>query len=260
MNLSANTLFHITPKIEFLESILTSGFAPRYCIEEIGFFTPFTNQTEMIAQPMVCFCDIGLASIKEHINKYGSFGLGMTKEWGKSKGISPVTYIYEHSATADLIRLTTFNALNMQINDENDRFLGLIQILKNYFKSTEGHMYKNGQFQEKLYNFYDEREWRYIPFGEIERIATEIPHIRTFLEKTTFDNTTEREKHNKILQQNCSLQFNHKDIKYIFVETNDDFERLSDFIEKQYLNHESKKAQRSLIGKIQVLKNLMQDI
>jgi hypothetical protein len=260
MNLSANTLFHITPKIEFLESILTNGFAPRYCIEEIGFFTPFTNGSETVAQPMVCFCDIGLASISEHVNKYGFFGLGMTKEWGSSKGISPVTYVYEHSSTADLIRFILWKTFEMKVNDESNQFLGLLQILKNYYKSSKGHMYKDGKFQDKLYNFYDEREWRYVPFGEIEKAASKIPEIRAFLEKEIFDNIDVRENNNSILQEHCSLKFNYKDIKYIFVKTNEDFERLSDFIEQNYLRNQSKSVQRNMIGKIQVMENLMEDI
>lgn len=101
MNLSANSLFHITPNIDFLISILKNGFSPRYCIEEIGFFTPFSEEKELVAQPMICFCDIPMGAIQEHITKYGSYGLGMSKTWGIAKCISPVTYVYPHSSTAD---------------------------------------------------------------------------------------------------------------------------------------------------------------
>jgi len=260
MNLSANTLFHITPSINFLKSILSNGFAPRYCIEEIGFFTPFTNGSEMIAQPMVCFCDIALSSIKEHVNKYGAFGLGMTKEWGRSNGISPVTYVYEHSSTANLIRLITWKTLEMRVNDESSQFLGLLQILKNYYKSASGHMYKNGKFQDILYNFYDEREWRYVPFGLIEKVASIEPEIRAFLEKEIFDNEKEREKNNSILFRNCTLKFKHEDVKYIFVKSHADFELLSDFIEDEYLKNESKNIKRNFIGKIHIIDSLMEDI
>ena len=260
MNISANTLFHITPKIEFLKSMLSNGFAPRYCIEEIGFFTPFTSDSAMVAQPMVCFCDITLSTINEHVTKYGSFGLGMTKQWGQKNGISPVTYVYEHSSTADLIRFIVGKTFEMKINDDSNQFLGLLQILKNYYKASSGHMYKNGKFQSELYNFYNEREWRYVPFGQIEKSAEFEPSIRTFLEKEAFDNENVKERNNTILSKYCSLKFKHTDIKYLFVKNEKDFEILSDFIENDYLEGSDKQTIRKFIGKIQILDNLMEDI
>lgn len=260
MNVSANSLFHITPKLEFLINILKNGFHPRYCIEEIGFFTPFTKDNEMVGQPMICFCDIPLGAIGEHVNKYGFYGIGMKKEWGKTKGISPVTYVYPHSATGDLIRLLSLKSFFLLHEDKHDQFLGLTQIIKNYFKSISGHMYKDGKFGEVEYNFYNEREWRYVPFGEIEKLFGKVENVRSFLEKIDFDQIDIREKHNAIMSEYCSLKFTVSDIKYLFVKDDKDFEILVDFIETDYLkDHESRNIGR-LISKIQILDNLMSDI
>jgi len=260
MNLSANCLFHITPKIEYLKSILNNGFHPRYCIEEIGSFSPYVSEKEMIANPIVCFCDIPLNSIKEHILKYGYFGLGMTKDWGRKNGISPVTYVYKHSSTGDLIRFISWKAFEMEVNPSNDQFLGLVQILKSYYKTSEGQMYKDGKFQDTIYNFYNEREWRYVPFGLIEKAAEKEPNIRAFLEKEIFDNEEQREKNNGILAAYCSINFEPNDIKYLIVKAQTDLSNLADFIETSYLKDAEKKVVRNFISRIYVLDELMEDL
>lgn len=260
MNLSANSLFHITPKLEFLINILEKGFHPKYCIEEIGFFTIFNKYNLMLGQPMTCFCDIPLGSIGEHVNKYGFYGLGMNKKWGKAKSISPVTYVYPQSATADLIKIISYYSLRLLIEDKHDKFIGLTQILKNYFKSISGHIYKNGKFSEVEYNFYNEREWRYVPFQEIENLSKKIEGIQTFLEKSDFDQIDIREKHNAYLSENCSLQFTLLDINYLFVKDEKDFEVLVDFIETYYLKDYTAREISRLISKIQILDNLMSDL
>lgn len=61
MVLSSSTLFHFTPKMEYLLSILQDGFWPRYCVEK-----GWGNNYIDFALPMVCFCDIPLAQISEH--------------------------------------------------------------------------------------------------------------------------------------------------------------------------------------------------
>lgn len=87
-NLSADTLFHFTDRLENIISILENGFYPRYCMEQI-------NEKE-IAIPIVCFCDIPLSQIKNHINNYGKYGIGLKKEWGIENGLNPVFYANFH--------------------------------------------------------------------------------------------------------------------------------------------------------------------
>ena len=114
-NLSPDTLFHFTPSFDNLIGILINTFYPRSCYEEFDLIDndsqPFVRDTI----PMVCFCDIPLSLLRNHINTYGRYGLGMTKEWGVRKGLNPVIYFSKNSymakkfsiLTNDLIRIST---------------------------------------------------------------------------------------------------------------------------------------------------------
>ena len=87
--LSSETLFHYVRKKEYLISILKNNFRPRYVIEK---FTVESGELIKAALPMLCFCDIILSSIDEHVKWYGRYGIGMKKEWALKKGLTPVHY------------------------------------------------------------------------------------------------------------------------------------------------------------------------
>ena len=77
-SISSNSLFHFTSKDSLLK-ILESSFRPSYSRETLYF-----NDSEIrVLVPMICFCDIPLSQINNHIATYGEYGIGMSKEWGK---------------------------------------------------------------------------------------------------------------------------------------------------------------------------------
>ena len=83
MAVSSNTLFHFTRDYDTLTKILKGmSFWPRYC-QEFGWNSGF-------AVPMTCFCDIPLSQIKNHIDTYGSYGIGMSKEFAIKNEINPI--------------------------------------------------------------------------------------------------------------------------------------------------------------------------
>ncbi|MFA6016213.1 MAG: abortive infection system antitoxin AbiGi family protein [Gallionellaceae bacterium] len=69
---------------------MANGFWPKYCQEDFKWYNP---ETGLISYPMVCFCDIPLTRIDAHVKFYGSYGLGLTKQWAMSNKLSPVIYI-----------------------------------------------------------------------------------------------------------------------------------------------------------------------
>lgn len=159
-----------------------------------------------------------------------------------------------------LIRLISFRSFLLLHEEKFNQFIGLTQILKNYFKSTKGRMYKGSEFSDKEYNFYNEREWRYVPFRELERLASVEKNVRTFLSKDEFNNLPMRETHNTNLSKYCSLPFKPSDINYLFVENRQDLKVLITFIEDEYLVNQPKLEIQTLISKIAVLEQILADI
>jgi hypothetical protein len=92
-NVSSNKLFHFTNSMDAVKSILKDGFFPHYCLEysldRDDKQAAAKGRPPMRAIPIVCFCDLPLSLIRTHLKKYGSFGIGLDKNWGKKTGWRP---------------------------------------------------------------------------------------------------------------------------------------------------------------------------
>jgi Putative abortive phage resistance protein AbiGi, antitoxin len=215
MPLSANTLIHFTKDKESLKGILEDNFQIFYCKETIT----LGAKTSSRAIPMVSFCDIPLSQIKDHISKYGSYGLGMTKEWGKKRGLNPVLYLSPESdlslsfqkALNHFIKIQdgTFNVQNQ--TDEQRSLINLARYIKNY----EANLSRNNVTDEN-YRFSDEREWRHVP--------SYADNQAMIFDYASFEKTKE---HIQTFLSNLRLSFEPNDIKYIII--NDDTE-IGEFI------------------------------
>ncbi len=103
-NLSSRNLFHLTGTMDILKLILQNGFQARYIYEKLpGTKLAYFTKT-------VCFCDIPLGIIKEHINWYGEYGIGLNRDKAKENGCSPVFYI--HSKTKDFPLTSSAKSIN----------------------------------------------------------------------------------------------------------------------------------------------------
>lgn len=155
MKSSTKFLFHYTPEFENLLGIIEKGF--KYCefeedlpftMSKHSFFSKF-NDTDLIRyfQPVVrvCFCDIPFDSIEDHKNQYGSYCIGMSKDWGMNNGITPVRYIHKYSPDIQnerYIKLTQ----NLELYKEYD--YNMIHLIADYLKE------KDSDFNDSLY-----RKW-----------------------------------------------------------------------------------------------------
>lgn len=207
MSISANTLFHFTPSIDNLVSILKYEFKPQYRTEnslqdlllkdEEGFET-----THVV--PMVCFCDLPLSNINEHMKSYGRYALGMSKSWGIKGGLNPLIYLCQRS---DLTK-----TLEKLRNNQNGREFSLLEA---YIKPYSSRSKKN-------IRFYDENEWRYVPIAKKGDDILIKPEVYTNEEKLV--------EANRKIGERYGLSFEPQDIKYIIIKEDSERGQIIDAI------------------------------
>lgn len=253
--IKSNSLFHFTPKEEYLLDILENGFWPRYCSEDIEWLIPkdFKNELEKqeednfwetltkelikynissIAYPMSCFCDIPLSKITAHTDFYGGFGLGMTKEWGIRKRLNPIFYLSDNSIIPNLIQSFLLKTAPIDfwksIQSEKTNQNTIIQLMK-FLKPLRGKMKVNGK--EVTKNFDEECEWRYAPASDENNL------FPNFLPNFLANNNEELQDSNIVTKKVASLNFEPSDIKYIFVPENSNIPTIINKINTIFTNY-----------------------
>ncbi|WP_184548354.1 abortive infection system antitoxin AbiGi family protein [Mucilaginibacter sp. FT3.2] len=99
MAVSTNSIIHFTSELDNLLGILTEGFKVKYCLERLESHRRFLH----MAVPMISFCDIPFSTFQNHISAYGSYGIGLSKDWAGYHGINPVLYLSKGSDINKLI-------------------------------------------------------------------------------------------------------------------------------------------------------------
>jgi hypothetical protein len=206
--LSANTLFNFTKKFEYLISKIENKFKPRLVWEN---YKPIGIKVK-IAIPMVCFCDIRLSDISAHTAEYGDYGIGLTKEWGIENKLNPVMYITSENSYFVFL----FKQLVKDIPKTTSEINKEIMNLCSFFKPYSG--YQNKKFR----NFYNEREWRYVP--------TNIDIDKYALVKEDFTQQQKEEENNEKLFKETNLDFLFEDIKYIILKEKSEKEEVANKI------------------------------
>ena len=102
------------------------------------------------AFPVLSFCDIPLADIKDYLTKYGGNSIRLSIEWEIRHRITQVIYCEPSS-----------NLLNSSINligKEKDNLFDIF--FANLFSHIKNHKDMLPKYNYKKYRFYDEREIR----------------------------------------------------------------------------------------------------
>lgn len=261
---SSNNLFHFTNSLSNIKSILKEGFRVNSCKEVSPFeITIWNNKIFMqkrkylldrkavsyVYIPMVSFCDIPLNQIDEHTNKYGVYGIGLKREWGKKYGLNPVFYINNGTDLAQnlhqllkefenevrILEKIDFNrAFNMDKQKFYECYFYILKFLKNY----KIPFHKNPR---KIISSYAEHEWRYIP--DIE-LSCNIPEPKQSLFGLKNKKEIKKES-NKI-----KLTFAPDDIEYIIVKDKE-IDEIRRYIDSLYKNESTKQLLRSKITSIE---------
>ena len=222
---------------------------------------------------MTCFCDIPLHQISYHAEGnpldpndlgYGKFSIAFHKEFGIKKGIQPIHYLNENSINVkDLSSTMNFlidqysyeTSENVDVSVLTNFIFEYIRIIKPYCGVMKRKDHNNKTIKVKK-NFQDEHEWRYIPninqaelplmlVDENDKKAEELSHIYT----DSILNTKEG-----------VLKFEVEDIRYIFVDSVQNRDRLINFIRRKKKGRRLSLQEKDiLISKIMVFDELKED-
>lgn len=226
---SANSLFQFMTKLEYLEeSLLQMAFFPRYCEEDISYLGLSNNsgKIDKVACAEKCFCDIPLHELKKHAGTYGRFGIGLSKSWGMANGLQPIQYMNKVSPLADDLRVCFSESDSISATDNVAR--GLSNYLISHILYMKPVFGKNRNRVTDEYEdacLADESEWRYIPVLPEDCDMSVIYH-KLFITQERLNILSEGLKRIK----ESWLSFELKDIKYLFVDTEDSKKLLIEFI------------------------------
>lgn len=226
---SANVLFKFMKEFKYLKDILTKmAILPRYYEETIDYLD--INSLAKIAFPMICFCDINLSKLEEHVHYYGKFGIGFNKSWAIKNGVQPIQYINKNSFIKNDISLLFSKALddlyNNNLNNDlsNNEYLNYMLSHLLLMKPLIGKMRREGYYDTK--NFTDEKEWRFIPKIE-EKHGIDLIIPLSYIENEKAYNSYS----DGITQiEELWLKFEIDDIEYLMVENDKYRKRLIKFI------------------------------
>lgn len=208
-------LFHFTDR-DGLFGILKSNFQAHYSRERIVGKT----KVEEFGVPMVSFCDLRLSELKKHMESYGRYGIGMSKEWAKASGLNTVYYINASADLADdfIVGITELNNLMNELSDARQQnkaakiYMSLLNTYR-FIKNYEGELWRGRELSNPNYRFANEREWRFVPHLD----AT----IRPFVHRNDMEDSKIRRALNYSLKDS-PLYFEPQDIRYIIVDREDE--------------------------------------
>ena len=237
MSLSTSTVIHFTKEFDVLKQILAEGFKPKLCKES---FILDGDSYEFFV-PMISFCDIPLSQIKDHISKYGCYGIGLSKSWAKKNKLNPVFYIDKDSSISS--SLTELVELVDKHEISKFESVDIFRFLKNY----EGHLIRTAE-EKQDYRFADEREWRYVtPIKQ-----TEHPVVKV-------DDKESREIINNKLSQ-TRIKFDANDVRYIIINNGSELQSLISHLRESFKSSCNLLDFEILTTRIFTYEQIMQDL
>lgn len=229
----ADTLFTFTPQLDFLiNSLRLKMLSPRYCTEDVRYLK--IDGIKQIAIPMKCFCDINMHRLGEHLQWYGYYGIAFSKEWGMKKRIQPIQYINRDSYLCKDFSVAFNKALQIDIKNQTVAEKSIKNFLFHqlmYLKPYSGKIKNRNDNKESIKCFTDECEWRFVP--DVTKVGYDQIYINDDI--TNAGNLYEFSNSMAGVEQ-ISLVFDYKDIKYIIIKSNDEFEIISKAISEMDLD------------------------
>jgi hypothetical protein len=284
--INSSTLFHFTKRKATLFRILQNGLRFSYCYEE------FTGDSGM-AIPMICFCDIPLLRTMDHRQRYGSYVIGIDKDYlqrNRMGDLNPVFYlsspfVFDRGKyTKDILESLKnkfYTVIENQIKDNQPLFqrfqeegascfgedihyeldsLSIAGLSSRYFLAFTKQI--KSPVNGKLISNYDEREWRLVLQNETDGRPDWISEILY----SNFVNDKENLNH-KLIKNNNFIRIEKQDINkaitHIIVLKDKDITQTIDFVKnsrKLFGSSElSDKEREILISKISSFDRIEKD-
>ena len=197
MGLSSNILWHQTNEDGFYEILKSKKLRYSYCLERI--IPEF--RLEPIAFPMISVSDYPISEIGSNKWAYGNYNIGFKQDWGVKVGFSPVWYCSVGSRGLRQLTVLLEDALKAE---SKGRF-GTIMYLYALMKFDQAPL-KTRHKSFKKYRFYDEREWRIVPWiTETDKIG-----VLPFLTEKGYNEYKESHEGNSLLD--IGVDFQYEDI------------------------------------------------
>jgi hypothetical protein len=237
MPLSLNSVIHYTNHIDKLKGILSDKFRLFFCLETV------TGQ--QVAFPMVSFCDIPFSQIKAHTESYGSYGIGLSREWANNNNLNPVLYVNHNSHLEQTLKRyqeklmeesKTSGKVDLEMSQLNIQILAFVKSFKGIIDRGTGPI-------EII--FYNEKEWRYIPH------RSEIQKIQSSFHLWGPNYMNHKDRANDSLKD-LRLYFAIGDIEYIIVKCESEIHNIIDHLKLVFASEPIDKLEL-LITKIKVM-------
>lgn len=245
----ADTLFTFTSQLDFLiSSLKLKMLSPRYCTEDVSYLR--ITSVKQIAIPMKCFCDINMHRLGEHLQWYGYYGIDFSKEWGMKKRIQPIQYINKDSYLCKDFSAAFNKALHIDMNNQTLAEKSLKNYLIHqlmYLKPYSGKIRNRNDNKERTKCFTDECEWRFVP--DVTKVGYDQIYINDDISNA--GNLFEFSNAMNGVEQ-ISLVFDYKDIKYIIIKSNAEFETISKAISEMKMDSVTRNL---LLSKIIIWEN-----
>ena len=168
---------------------------------------------------------------------YGKFSIAFHKSFGIKKGIQPIHYLNEKSINVEELTNTMILLLNPDIDGINrdsetnyilsNFIFEYIRIIKPYYGKMKRRD-KDNNIQVVKKNFQDEHEWRYIP----KLKPNELPLMLIDEEDILVEEVKNIYTNSVPLTTKGVLNFDVEDVRYIFVDTVQNRDKLIKFIKK----------------------------
>lgn len=215
MGLSSNILWHQTNEQGFYEILKSKKLRYSYCLERIIPEFKF----KPIAFPMISVSDYPLSEIGNNQWAYGNYCIGFKQIWGVKAGFSPVTYCSLGSRSLQVLNILLDDSMK---NDIQSRF-GAVMYLFAHMKFVQAPLVtKHKKF--KNYRFYDEREWRVVPY------ITETDNSKLWPFYDEEDYKEFKNENNGTSLLDIGVDFQYDDIHYIIVEKEEDIHRTREIV------------------------------